>query len=146
VVLVSQDEIHPVIDPALLGVLLMLKTRIGTDRVWVVSQFDLAYSWSMNLPVVPESIRDCRDLTSPILVALILTLSLRDLEASSSSEEITRLDGRDLSHRGHWQAFGPHLAAETQPRDRLDDQRGEDVQVLGSSILKSSPVWFFCQF
>src|SRR6202789_4620370 len=55
----------------------------------------------MNFPVAPESKRALVDLTSPVSVVSMLTLSFKDLLVSwSSREAITSLDGRRLSHLG----------------------------------------------
>ena len=56
------------IDPALFGVLYTLRMEMGLESVLVVKPLAFTYSWSMIIPVAPESSRAITDLVSPVSV------------------------------------------------------------------------------
>jgi hypothetical protein len=88
-----------VMEPASFKVPSTLRTGIGRESVLVLSRFALTKSRFINLPVAPESTKALRDLTSPVSVVSISTLSLREREGVESSDEaMTNSAGSRLSH------------------------------------------------
>ena len=63
-----------VMDPASLGVPSTLQTGIGLESVLVVKPLFFTYSWSMNIPVAPESSRAVTDLVSAVSMVWSSTL------------------------------------------------------------------------
>ena len=86
-------------DPPSLGVSSILKTRMGSESLRRQNQELLAYCWSINFPVAPQSTKALVDLTSAVSVVSGSTFSLRELVLPSVAP-MMNLDGSHLSHLG----------------------------------------------
>ena len=88
-------------DPASLGVPSTLRMGIGLESILVVKPLFFTYSWSMNIPVAPESSRAVTDLVSAVSMVWSSILRVRERRRSFSSKvSMTRWPGMCFSQLG----------------------------------------------